>query len=133
MKTHSNFHNKGKKFILGPENPPSINDKDKLTSFYKISDDKIITNKFKSPEEKLFRDKLFEKYNIKKINNNITNEIPNQNSTHNNFFPHLNDNNNTHLKIAIRYFKNMNKASKVLNINRQLVKRINEMSNFFLL
>ena len=133
VKTHSNFHNKGKKFILGPENPPSINDKDKLTSFYKISDDKIITNKFKSPEEKLFRDKLFEKYNIKKINNNITNEIPNQNSTHNNFFPHLNDNNNTHLKIAIRYFKNMNKASKVLNINRQLVKRINEMSNFFLL
>ena len=38
-----------------------------------------------------------------------------------------------HYKISVRYFKNINKANKVIDINKQLVKRINEMTNFFLL
>ena len=137
LKTHNNFHSIDSEYLLGPLNPPSITDKNKLTSFYKISSNiESINNTNKSPEEKLLRDKLFEKYNIKKdryINNNldINNNIYNTTSR-NNFFNN-NSNNNMHYKIAIRYFKNINKANKVIDINKQLVKRINEMTNFFLL
>ena len=46
LKTHSNLHSIDNEFTLGPLNPPSINDKEILTSFYKISDDNdIISNK----------------------------------------------------------------------------------------
>ena len=128
LKTQSNFHSIDDEYILSPKNPPSIIDKDKLTSFYKMSGDQKIS--IKSPEEKLLRDKLFEKYDIKRdryiYNNNIYNA-----TTTSNFFPQR-ANNNTNLKIAIRYFKNFDKATKMIDVNKQLVHRINEMSNYFL-
>ena len=128
IKTQSNFHSIDDEYILSPKNPPSIIDKDKLISFYKMSGDQKIS--IKSPEEKLLRDKLFEKYDIKRdryiYNNNIYNA-----TTTSNFFPQR-TNNNTHLKIEIRYFKNFDKATKMIDVNKQLVHRINEMSNYFL-
>jgi hypothetical protein len=139
LKTHSNLHSIDNEFTLGPLNPPSINDKEILTSFYKISDDNdIISNK--SPEEKLLRDKLFEKYNIKKdryMNMNLNNNLDSNNnmyniSTQNNFYNNKGYD-NMHYRIAVRYFQNLNKANKIIDINKQLVKRVNEMSNFFLL
>ena len=135
LKTHRNFHSIDNDYLLGPMNPPSINDKNKLTSFYKISGDSINNNK--SQEKKLLRDQLFEKYNIKKDrylydNINTNYKMYNDTLTQSNFFRHK-DNNNTHLKIDVRYFKNCNKATKVIDINKQLVKRVNEMTTFFLL
>ena len=136
LKTHSNFHSIDNdienEYLLGPKNPPSIFDKNNLTSFYKISGD--LKNSNKSPEEKLLRDKLFEKYEIKKNryrnifkkNDNVYNL-----ATQSNFFHPKGD--NAHFKIEIRYFKNFNKATKTIDINKQLVKRVNEMTNFFLL
>ena len=136
LKTHSNFHSIDNdienEYLLGPKNPPSIFDKNNLTSFYKISGD--LKNSNKSPEEKLLRDKLFEKYEIKKNryrnifkkNDNVYNL-----ATQSNFFHPKRD--DAHFKIEIRYFKNFNKATKTIDINKQLVKRVNEMTNFFLL
>lgn len=117
----SKFHNniKNKQIILSPKNPPSIKDKIKLTSYYKTSENRI---KFKSPEEKEFKNNLFEKYEIKK--NKYNNTM--------NFFPQITDN-NLHLKIIKPYFKNTYKANKTIYINKQLVHRVNEMTNFFLL
>ena len=136
LKTQSNFRSIDNEFILGPENPPSILDKNNLASFYKISGE--LKSSKKNPEEKLLRDKLFEKYDIKKnryINELNTNYYDNNIynlASQSNFF-HPKGDKNTHLKIAIRYFKNFNKASKLIDINKQLVKRVNEMTNFFLL
>ena len=136
LKTHSNFYSIDNdienEYLLGPKNPPSIFDKNNLTSFYKISGD--LKNSNKSPEEKLLRDKLFEKYEIKKNryrnifkkNDNVYNL-----ATQSNFFHPKRD--DAHFKIEIRYFKNFNKATKTIDINKQLVKRVNEMTNFFLL
>ena len=136
LKTHSNFHSIDNdienEYLLGPKNPPSIIDKNNLTSFYKISGN--LKNSNKSPEEKLLRDKLFEKYEIKKNryrnifkkNDNVYNL-----ATQSNFFHPKRD--DAHFKIEIRYFKNFNKATKTIDINKQLVKRVNEMTNFFLL
>ena len=132
LKTQNNFHSIDDEFILGPRNPPSIVDKNKLTSFYKMSGDQKIS--LKSPEEKLLRDKLFEKYDIKRDRyiNNLNTYNPYATTTSNFFHQKDNKDNNTHLKIAIRYFKNCDKATKMIDINKQLVHRINEMSNFFL-
>ena len=115
IKKKANFRNK--KMILSPNNPPSIKDKIKLTSYYKTSSSK---NYYKSPEEKEYKNNLFEKYDIKK------------NRYNNNYFPQITDN-NLHLKISDPYFKNTYKANKTININKQLVHRVNEMTNFFLM
>ena len=122
LKTQSNFKNKllNKDFILSPRNPPTIKDKIKLTSYYKTSGSKNIH--YKSPEEKEFKNILFEKYDIKK----------NKYIHRNNNFPQITDN-NLHLKITKPYFKNTYKANKTIDINKQLVHRVNEMTNFFLL
>ena len=134
LKTQSNFHSidNDPEYLLGPKNPPSIFDKNNLTSFYKMSG--TLKNSNKSPEEKLLRDKLFEKYEIKK--NRYIHELKKNDNFYNlatqsNFFHPRGD--NTHYKIDIRYFKNFDKASKTIDINKQLVKRVNEMTNFFLL
>ena len=119
LKTQTNY--KFSQFILSPKNPPSIQDKIKLTSYYKTSGNK--KSPYKSPEEKEYKNNLFEKYDIKK--KRFTDGL-------NNLFPQITDN-NLHLKIATPYFKNTLKANKVLNINKQLVHRVNEMTNFFLL
>ncbi len=117
LKTQTNFNKKP--FLLSPNNPPTIKDRIKLTSYYKISG----SNKhYKSPEEKEFKNNLFEKYKIK---------IHKPNDYDNNF-PTINDN-NLHLKINKQYFKNSYKANKTIDINRQLVHRVNEMTNFFLI
>ena len=118
LKTETNFkkNHLNKQFLLGPENPPTIKDKIRLTSYYKTSEYKKPS--YKSPEEKEFKNNLFEKYDIKKNKYNI--------------FPHITDN-NLHLKIIKPFFKNSYKANKTIDINRQLVHRINEMTNFFLL
>ena len=125
FKTQINFksNNPYKHFLLGPNNPPSIKDKIKLTSYYKSGYNESSN---KSPEEKKDKNNLFEKYNIKKKKNNQYN----YNSIH--YFPQMTDN-NMHLKISKPYFKNTYKANKTININKQLVHRVNEMSNFFLL
>ena len=109
-------------FLLGPNNPPSIKDKIKLTSYYKSGYKK---SSYKSPEEKVDKNNLFEKYNINK--NEYKHKI---NYTPN--FPQITDN-NLHLKITKPYFKNTIKANKTIDINKQLVHRVNEMTNFFLL
>ena len=134
LKTQSNFHSidNDPEYLLGPKNPPSIFDKNNLTSFYKMSG--TLKNSNKSPEEKLLRDKLFEKYEIKK--NRYMHELKKNDNFYNlatqsNFFHPRGD--NTHYKIDIRYFKNFDKATKTIDINKQLVKRVNEMTNFFLL
>ena len=134
LKTQSNFHSidNDPEYLLGPKNPPSIFDKNNLTSFYKMSG--TLKNSNKSPEEKLLRDKLFEKYEIKK--NRYMHELKKNDNFYNlatqsNFFHPKGD--NTHYKIDIRYFKNFDKATKTIDINKQLVKRVNEMTNFFLL
>ena len=118
LKTQNNFKNKN--LLLSPDNPPSIQDKIKLTSYYKTS--KNQKSYYKSPEEKEFKINLFEKYEIKK---NKYNDI-------NNYFPQITDH-NLHLKIMTPYFKNTYKANKTIDINKQLVHRVNEMTNFFLL
>ena len=123
LKTHNNFHTLDDEFALGPNNFPSIKDKNNLASFYKMSGDQKIS--YRSPEEKIFRDKLFEKYDIKKDRYNNLQTI-------NNLYPQKTEN-NAHLKISVRYFKNLNKAKKLININKQLVHRVNELTNFFLL
>ena len=120
IKTQTNF--KSKKYILGPKNPPSINDKIKLTSYYKTSGK---SKSYKSPEEKEYKHNLFEKYDIKK--HRYT-----DNNNNNIYFPQITDN-NMHLKITKPYFKNTYKANKTIDINKQLVHRVNEMTNFFLL
>ena len=135
IKTQSNFHTIDDEFILGPKNPPSIVDKNKLTSFYKMSGEQKIS--LKSPEEKLLRDKLFEKYDIKRDRyihnyNQYNTYNPYNATTTSNFYHPNNKDSNTHLNIAIRYFKNSDKATKMIDINKQLVHRINEMSNYFL-
>lgn len=135
IKTQSNFHSIDDEFILGPKNPPSIVDKNKLTSFYKMSGEQKIS--LKSPEEKLLRDKLFEKYDIKRDRyihnyNQYNTYNPYNATTTSNFYHPNNKDSNTHLNIAIRYFKNSDKATKMIDINKQLVHRINEMSNYFL-
>lgn len=118
LKTQTNCKNK--KFILGPKNPPSIKDKIKLTSYYKTSEK---DSSYKNPKEKENKNNLFEKYNIKKISS-----IDNENIN----LPQITDN-NMHLKIIKPYFKNPYKANKIIDINKQLVHRVNEMTNFFLL
>ena len=125
FKTQINFksNNPYKHFLLGPNNPPSIKDKIKLTSYYKSGYNESSN---KSPEEKKDKNNLFEKYNIKKKKYNKYN----YNSIH--YFPQMTDN-NMHLKISKPYFKNTYKANKTININKQLVHRVNEMTNFFLL
>ena len=132
LKTQNNFGKTEDIPLLGPNNPPSLFDKDKLASFYKMSGDQKIS--LKSPEEKLLRDKLFEKYNIKKDRYSKYESINfnGYQTTTSNFFRQKIDN-NTQLKMDIRYFKNFNKASKIIDINKQLVKRVNEMTNYFLL
>ena len=117
LKTQNNFKNKH--FVLSPNNPPSIQDKIQLTSYYKTSEN--IKSNYKSPKDKEFKNNLFEKYEIKK---NKYNE--------NNICPQITDN-NLHLKITKPYFKNTYKANKTIDINKQLVHRVNEITNFFLL
>ena len=111
-----------KQFLLGPKNPPSINDKIGLTSYYKSGYNKMSN---KSPQEKEYKNNLFQKYNIKK-NKYIDNKI---NNTYN--YPQFIDK-NMQFKILKPYFKNSYKANKTININKQLVHRVNEMANFFL-
>ena len=129
LKTQNNFHTLDDEFTLGPNNFPSIKEKNNLASFYKMSGDQ--KHLYKSPEEKIFRDKLFEKYDIKKDRYNKKNDII-EYKTLSNYYPQKADN-NTHLKILVRYFKNFNKAKKMINVNKQLVHRVNELTNFFLL
>jgi hypothetical protein len=117
LKTQINFNKKP--FMLSPNNPPTIKDKVKLTSYYKTSES---NRHYKSPEEKEFKNNLFEKYKIKK----------HKYHDYDNFFPQINDN-NLHLKINKQYFKNSYKANKTIDINKQLVHRVNEMTNFFLI
>ena len=118
LRSHINLRNK-QLLLLGPKNPPSIEDKERLTSYYKAYGNK--KSLYKSPEEKEAKHNLFEKYDIKKkryIDN----------------YPQLTDSgNNLHLKITTPYFKNTYKANKTIDINKQLVQRVNEMTNFFLL
>ena len=116
LKTQNNFKNKH--FVLSPNNPPSIQDKNKLTSYYKTSEN--IKSNYKSPQDKEFKNNLFEKYEIKK------------NKYSDNNYPQIMDN-NLHLKIMKPYFKNTYKANKTIDINKQLVHRVTEMTNFFLL
>ena len=118
LRTQTNF--KTKQFLLSPDNPPTIKDKIKLTEYYKTSENKRAH--FKSPEEKIFKNNLFEKYNIQK----------HKYKDNGNFFPQITDN-NLHLKINQPYFKNSYKANKTIDINKQLVHRVNEITNFFLL
>ena len=114
--TNCNKLHLNKQFLLSPENPPTIKDKINLISYYKTSEYK--KENFRNPEEKEFKNNLFEKYDIK--NNKYDN------------FPQITDN-NLHLKIVKPFFKNTYKANKTIDINRQLVHRVNEMTNFFLL
>ena len=116
LRTQSNFKNKNS--LLSPENPPSLEDKIKLTSYYKAYGRKKVL--YKSPEEKDIKNNLFEKYNIKKKRYS------------DNDFPQITDN-HLHLKISTPYFKNSLKANKTIDINKQLVHRVDEMTNFFLL
>ena len=129
LRTHNNFNTLDDEFTLGPNNFPSIKDKNNLASFYKMSGEQKIIHK--NPEEKILRDRLFEKYDIKKNIYMEKNDI-NDLKTLSNFYPQRPDN-NTHLKISVRYFKNLNKAKKMINVNKQLVHRVNELTNFFLL
>lgn len=114
-------YNNNSKTSLSPENPPSNDDKIKLTSYYKISGEYTTSKSYKSPEEKEKKRNLFQKYQINKANylKNIK------------FLPQI-DERNLHLKIIKTYFKNHLKADKTIDINKQLVKRIDEMDNFFL-
>ena len=71
------------------------------------------------------------------MNMNLNNNLDSNNnmyniSTQNNFYNNKGYD-NMHYRIAVRYFQNLNKANKIIDINKQLVKRVNEMSNFFLL
>ena len=116
LKTQNNF--KKKHFVLSPNNPPSIQDKNKLTSYYKTSEN--IKSNYKSPQDKEFKNNLFEKYEIKKNKYSDIN------------YPQITDH-NLHLKIMKPYFKNTYKANKTIDINKQLVHRVTEMTNFFLL
>ena len=116
LKTQNNFKNKH--FLLSPNNPPSIQDKNKLTSYYKTSEN--IKSNYKSPQDKEFKNNLFEKYEIKKNKYSDIN------------YPQITDH-NLHLKIMKPYFKNTYKANKTIDINKQLVHRVTEMTNFFLL
>ena len=127
LRTHNNFNTLDDEFTLGPNNFPSIKDKNNLASFYKMSGEQKIIHK--NPEEKILRDRLFEKYDIKKNIYMEKNDI-NDLKTLSNFYPQRPDN-NTHLKISVRYFKNLNKAKKMINVNKQLVHRVNELTNFF--
>ena len=123
LKTQINFkkHIPFNQFLLGPNNPPSIKDKVKLTSYYKSG---YNNSSYKSPEEKMDKNNLFEKYNIKKMKNKDKHFYNN--------FPQIADS-NLHLKISKPYFKNTLKANKIIDLNKQLVHRVNEMTNFFLL
>jgi hypothetical protein len=118
LKSQINLRNK-ELLLLGPKNPPSIEDKERLTSYYKAYGNK--KSLYKSPEEKEAKHNLFEKYDIKK-------------RRYIDSYPQLTDSgNNLHLKITTPYFKNTYKANKTIDINRQLVQRVNEMTNFFLM
>ena len=120
------FYQTQKKFkhykdeLLSPSNPPIIEDKIKLASYYKISGAK---KKYKNPEEKRDKYFLFEKYNIKTERNNLL-QLPK--------FTHSLEK-NVDLRIVTSYFENSKKAEKVIDRNKQLVHRVNEISNFFLI
>ena len=103
--------------LLSPTNPPIIEDKIKLASYYKISGTK---KKYRNTEEKRDKYFLFEKYNIKTDRNNI---FPK--------FGHSYDK-NVNFRIVTSYFENSQKAEKCIDVNKQLVHRVNEISNFFL-
>ncbi len=90
---------------------PTIQDKEKLTNYYKTTTD---YNDYENdkPEKKL----LFDKYKI--IN------IPRINLT-------LPKNSESTFRVIKPAFDSLKLANKVLNTNRQITQRINEMTNYF--
>ena len=92
---------------------PTIEDKEKLTNYYKTTTDYNDYENNQS-EKKL----LFDKYKI--IN------IPRINFNH----PKKKNNDST-FRIIKPFFDSLTLANKVLNTNRQITQRINEMTNYF--
>ena len=118
-KTYKNLRH-SKEELLSPKNPPILEDKIKLASYYKISGAK---KKYKNLEEKRDKYFLFEKYDIKTERHNLM---------HLQKLGHSLDK-NVDLRIITSYFDNSKKAEKVIDVNKQLVHRVNEISNFFLI
>ena len=92
---------------------PTIEDKEKLTNYYKTTTDYNDYENNQS-EKKL----LFDKYKI--IN------IPRINFNHS-----KKKNNDSTFRIIKPFFDSLTLANKVLNTNRQITQRINEMTNYF--
>ncbi len=110
---------------------PGINDREKLGSYYKLNEDEYYYKKEKNnknsislrkqlSKNKLEKKKLFSKYHI--LND----------SSFENSLPKINDS-EISTKIVKTYFTSITKANKTIAINKQLVLRMNDITNYFLL
>ena len=96
---------------------PSINDREKLSSYYKTN---LENNQYekKTDEQKIEKKLLFKKY---KINKNFSQKF---------HLPKIEDKDLTYIIREI-FFKSLDKASTVIETNKQIKSRINEMTNYF--
>ena len=110
---------------------PVIDDREKLGSYYKSNEDEYYYKKKKNnicsislrkefPKNKLEKKKLFSKYHI-------LNDTSFENS-----LPKINDS-EISTKIIKTYFNSISKANKTISINKQIVLRMNDITNYFLL
>ena len=112
LKTARNFRNVNILKKISFSLSPSIEDKEKLTSYYKTTT-YYNDNDDDQPEKKV----LFHKYkisNIPKINLNIKKQ-----------------NTETTFNLIKPFFNSLDIANKVLNTNKQIIQRISEMTHYF--
>ena len=97
---------------------PTFNDREKLTTFYETTlSDKGVEKKNKENEYE--KKSLFQRYKI-----NIKNLTRNLN------LPKIEDKDLTYI-IREKFFNNLNSANKIIQTNKQINSRINEMGKYF--